>query len=63
MDNYVDWKCFKYKGLAWLALQQTDGVHIFARYFDNYGTFLDIESFKKMYDTQGEDLCLTVKKD
>ena len=59
MNRYKDWQVFKFKGKKFLALIEHDGnTHIKGPQFANYGAFMSIESFKRMYANEGENLLL-----
>lgn len=61
LNEYTDFQAFKYKGRRFLALvRKGDGnVHVFGDGLANYGSYMDVKSFKKFYGRDGEDLRLS----
>ena len=58
--NYIDWQTFVYRRVRFLALIEDRSVQIKGKHFENYGSYHSIESFKKMYDKEGEGLNLSI---
>jgi hypothetical protein len=56
--NYEDWQSFTFKGRRFLALKLGGIVHVFGSKFANYGTYYDIDAFRKHYSRDGEKLKL-----
>lgn len=55
MSNYTKWESFKFKGRRFLALYNSDGVHIKGERFENYGSYFDIADFKRYYRRLGPE--------
>lgn len=57
-DNYKTWTAFTFKGKKFLVLDNGRKVHVYGENFTNYGAYVTLDNFKKMYAEQGEGLLL-----
>lgn len=59
--QYSGFEAFVFKGVKFLALlDKTGKAHVYNDSLENYGSYLSIESFKKLYLSLGEKLNLDV---
>jgi hypothetical protein len=57
--QYDGWITFKIGGRKFLALiMKTRNVHIYGEGFENFGSWMTVDSFKKRYKKEGQSLSL-----
>ncbi len=61
MNQFKTWYAFTFKGRRFLAMvaHHNGHTHVKGPFFENYGSYLSVDSFKAMYAKQGEVLNLT----